>query len=133
VTVNALLDDASTQTYINNDVAAELGLHGKFQKATVNVLNGQVETFVMMPVKFELKSLDGKVTHNVSAFTTEKVTGDMEVIDWNEYAGRWDHLKKIEFPKIGQKSTVDLLIGVDHADLLYSRQEIRGDEGEPIA
>ena len=55
------------------------------------------------------------------------------MIDWNEYAGRWDHLKKIEFPKIGQKSTVDLLIGVDHADLLYSRQEIRGDEGEPIA
>ena len=72
MTVNALLDDASTQTYINNDVAAELGLHGKFQKATVNVLNGQVETFVTMP--FELKSLDGKVTHNVSAFTTEKVT-----------------------------------------------------------
>ena len=36
VTVNALLDDVSTQTYINNDVAAELGLHGKFQKATVN-------------------------------------------------------------------------------------------------
>ena len=28
---------------------------------------------------------------------------------------------------------MDLLIGVDHADLLYSKQEIRGDEGEPIA
>jgi hypothetical protein len=49
-----------------------------------------------MPVEFELKSLDGKVTHNVSAFTTEKVTGDMQVIDWNEYAGRWDHLKIFE-------------------------------------
>ncbi|CAB4021266.1 Hypothetical predicted protein, partial [Paramuricea clavata] len=95
VTVNALLDDASTQTYINTDVAAELGLHGKFQKATVNVLNGQMETFVTMPVEFELKSLD-------------------------------------EFPKIGQKSTVDLLIGVDHADLLYSKQEIRVDDNQAI-
>ena len=133
IAVNASLDDASTKTYINTDVAAELGLQGKFQKASVNVLNGQVETFVTMPVEFELKSLDGEVTHHVNAFTTEKVTGDMEVVDWNKFAKRWDHLKNINFPKIHQKSTVDLLIGVDHADLLYSKQEIRGDEGEPIA
>ena len=86
VKVNALLDDASTKSYINADVAAELGLQGMMQKATVNVLNGQVKTFVTMPVDFELKSLDGQVIHNVSAFTTEKVAGDMEVIDWNQYA-----------------------------------------------
>ena len=30
--VNALLDDASTKTYINADVAAELGLQGHPQK-----------------------------------------------------------------------------------------------------
>ena len=29
MTVNALLDDASTKIYINADVAAELGLKGK--------------------------------------------------------------------------------------------------------
>ena len=29
VVVNALLDDGSTQTYLNSDVAAELGLEGK--------------------------------------------------------------------------------------------------------
>ena len=38
--LNALLDDASTKTYINGDVAAdELGLEGTMQKITVNVLN----------------------------------------------------------------------------------------------
>ena len=61
IKVNALLDDASTKTYINADVAAELGLQGSFQKTNVNVLNGQVETFLTMPVEFELESLDGKV------------------------------------------------------------------------
>ena len=114
-------------------VAAELGLQGMIQKATVNVLNGQVETVVTMPVDFELKSLDGQVIHNVSAFTTKKVTGEMEVVDWNQYASKWKHLKEITFPKVERRTTLDLLIGVDHADLLYSKQGIPGDVGEPIA
>ena len=37
MTVNALLDDASTKTYINADVAAELGLQGNLQRTNVNV------------------------------------------------------------------------------------------------
>ena len=45
VQINALLDDASTKTYVNADVAAELGLQGRTEKVTVNVLTGQVETF----------------------------------------------------------------------------------------
>jgi len=32
IKVNALLDDASTKTYIKLDVAAELGLQGQLQK-----------------------------------------------------------------------------------------------------
>jgi len=35
---------ARTKTYINADVAAELGLQGHPQRVTVSVLNGQVET-----------------------------------------------------------------------------------------
>ena len=53
MTFNVLLDDASTKTYINADVAAELGLKGKTEQVTVNVLNGQVETFETRPVNFE--------------------------------------------------------------------------------
>ena len=40
--VNALLDDGSTKTYLNADVAAKLGLEGQAQKVNINVLNGQV-------------------------------------------------------------------------------------------
>ena len=32
MTVNALLDDASTKTYVNADAAAKLGLKGKTKK-----------------------------------------------------------------------------------------------------
>ena len=38
--VNALLDDASTQTYLNEDVTAELGLNSTFETIKVNVFNG---------------------------------------------------------------------------------------------
>jgi len=48
----------------------------------VNVLNGQTETFETTPVDVEIESLDGTVKRTVSAFTTEKVTGTLEPIDW---------------------------------------------------
>ena len=83
--VNALLDEASTKTYVNADVAAELWLQGKTEKVTFNVLNGQIET---KPVNVELLSLDCKVNMNVTAYTATRVTGDMTVIDWNEYRSK---------------------------------------------
>ena len=75
--MNALLDEASTKTYINTDVATELGLEGKPQKVTINVLNRQTETFETMPVAVEPETLDASVKITVSAFTAEKVRGNM--------------------------------------------------------
>ena len=75
--VNALLDDASTKTYINTDVAAELGLRGCLQKVNVSVLNGKVETFETSPVECVIESLDGKSCFKVTAFTANRVTGNM--------------------------------------------------------
>ena len=77
--VNALLDGGGTKSYINADVAAELGLQGKTEKVMVNVLNGQVETFESKPVEFQLKSINGSVNMTVNAYTANRVTGDMRV------------------------------------------------------
>ena len=57
--INALLDDGSTQTYLNADIAGKLGLHGEIQKSQVSVINGKVATFETAPVEFALKSLKG--------------------------------------------------------------------------
>ena len=131
--VNALLDDASTKTYLNGDVAAELGLQGIPQKVTVNVLNNQVDTFETTPVKLELESLDGKVNMEISAFTADRVTGDMKAINWRKYAKEWTHLKGIQFPSLAPRDIVDMLIGIDYADLHYSHCDIGGRPSEPIA
>ena len=63
-----------------------------------------------MTVDVDLESLDGKVQCKVNAFTTEKVTGDMEVINWNEYVEKWEQLAGKQFPKIGPNPLIDLLI-----------------------
>lgn len=76
--VNALLDDASTKTYLNADVAAELGLEGSKEDLTVNVLNDNQETFPSSLVEFRISSLNGKTSCMASAFTTQRVTGNMK-------------------------------------------------------
>ena len=128
--VNALLDDVSTKTYINADVAAELGLQGHPQRVTVSVLNGQVETFETSPIECVLESLDGKSSYKITAFTTKQVTGNMDVVDWNSCAKEWSHLKGLPFPKMGPRPIVDILIGLDCVDL---HRDTRGKPGQPIA
>ena len=66
--VNALLDDASTKTYINHDVAAKLGLQGEKEMVMVNVLDGNVEAIETMPVKLTLESVNGRASTSVTAY-----------------------------------------------------------------
>ena len=131
--VNALLDDASTKTYVNADVAAELGLQGQIEKVKVNVLNGQVETFETTPVDIEMESVTGDVKHRVTAYTATRVIGTMSAFDWSKCTQRWSHLRNINFPRTAKRSVVDVLIGIDCADLHCAIQEVRGRPGEPIA
>ena len=83
--VNALLDDASTQTYVNEDVAAELGLNSTFETIQVNLLNGECMSFQTMPVNFGLESVNGDVDIRVKALTAKRVTGNMKVIQWSQH------------------------------------------------
>ncbi|PFX31939.1 hypothetical protein AWC38_SpisGene3221 [Stylophora pistillata] len=87
-------------------------------------------TFETTVVEFTISSLNGKVSKQASAYTTERVTGNKEVVDWRQYQSKWKHLQDIEFPQAGPRTTVDVLIG---ADLLYSLKDVRGRSGEPIA
>ena len=46
--VNAILDDGSTKTYINEDIAEELGIKNRYENVTVTTLNGKSENFRTM-------------------------------------------------------------------------------------
>jgi len=46
---------------------------------------------------------------------------------------KWAHLRNLKFPKLGSRPTIDILIGLDCADLHFSVKDIRGVPGQPVA
>ena len=99
----------------------------------VSVLNGHIETFETSPVECTIESLDGKSQLRITAFTTERVIGDMKAIDWSMCAREWPHLRYMDFPKLGPWPTIYVLIGLDCADLHFSFRDVRGVPGQPVA
>ena len=60
IKVNATLDNASNETFINENVANILGIRETFQTGQVHVLNNTIETFQSMPAKVEIESVNGE-------------------------------------------------------------------------
>lgn len=97
-------------------------------------LNNEVETFQSMPLEVTIESLDGEFCSDIKVKTCPKrVTGDYKVENWRQSKDRWVHLRECDFAEPAQDGCVDLLIGVDNADLHYSRADVRGEEGAPVA
>ena len=69
VKVNAVLDDASNESFVNEEVAGLLGLTAKWETVQVRVLNDSRETFRSMPLKIEIESIDRQFTKTVSVQT----------------------------------------------------------------
>ncbi|XP_065639456.1 uncharacterized protein LOC136072233 [Hydra vulgaris] len=88
VVVNALLDNGSTKTCLNSDVADELSLQGKTEKVTVNMINGKIDSFETMPVEFQLESLNGETKIAVETFTVNNVTGNLKAVNWANLSKR---------------------------------------------
>ena len=125
--INALLDNGSTQTYLNADIAAKFSLHGKKQKSQVSVINGTVA------VEFTLRSMNGQVNNVIEAFTINDVTGDLKTVNWKGINRKWDHLRVVHFPEVNRRNKIDMLIGVDYPGFPFSLKDIRGKPGQPIA
>ena len=78
--VNTVLDDASTASYMNEEVAGALGLSVPYEPVAAQVLNDSVETFDSMPVEVSLESRDGNVEVPFSVFTCPRqITGKYRV------------------------------------------------------
>ena len=133
IKINALLDDGSTTSYLNEDVASEIGLSGEKCLVNVNVINGKTETFETSCVDFIIKSENRSFSADMSAQTTKNVTGRLKPVDWRRISQEWTHLQGIRFPTLGKRSKVDLLIGLDYVELHRSLGDVEGQAGEPVA
>ena len=135
ITINALLDDGSTQTYRNTctAIADELGSeNSNTLQLSVNGLNGQTQVLQSSSALVEPTSIDKSYPTTVTDQTLDRVAGNLEAVNWHKVQQEWAHLKGVRFPEM-TNTHIDMLIGVDHAELHCSLAEIHGQQGEPIA
>lgn len=96
VEVNATLDDASNESFLNEEVARALGLKECYQTVKVHVLNNSVETFQTMPLKIEIKSVNGQFTKENEVKTCPRSeTGNYQVENWRASRDKWPHLASV--------------------------------------
>ena len=69
----------------------------------MNVLNGKVEAFETMPVELEVESAGRQLTRRISALTTDRVTGNLRIIDWRKESNK-------EYPFQSRVPCIPLLI-----------------------
>ena len=133
VFVNCLLDEGSDTTYVNEDVINELGLTGKKEPITVNVANDQTICFMSGTVEIGLESTDGRVDTKIIAKTSNKICGGLKAVNWVNIQGSWNHVRGIPFPRLAKGNRIDVLLGADHYELMYSMKEVAGAPNEPCA
>ena len=131
--VNALLDDASDKSYINESIAEELGLYGPVNQHNVCVINGHVNSFQSMEVTVNLESVEGDIDVTLQAYASQNVAGDVNVVDWQRQKYHWEHLQSIQFPDLAPSAGIDLLIGMNLSQLHYSYRDVKRYAGEPLA
>ena len=69
VKINAILDNASNESFLNEQVAGALGLNEPYQTVKVHVLNNEVKTFESMAVSVTIESVDGQYCKEISVKT----------------------------------------------------------------
>ena len=87
-----------------------------------------------MPPKLTIESVDGQFCKEIQVKTCpKKATGIYKVKDWSKSKENWTHLNECELAKPAKDGQVDLLTGVDNTQLHYSRANVRGSSGDPVA
>ena len=131
--INCILDDGSSQSFLNADVARYLNLaQTDQQKIIVGVLNGASKSFSSASVSVGISAANGSETFQIDLMTTENVTGTLKPFDWTSHAFNFAHLRNIPFTPPA-KGKIDLLLGLDNAFLHKTLQEVSGSIGQPIA
>ena len=130
--INIMLDDGSTGSYIDEDLAVELGLEGKLLPLHTEMLGGYKDVSDSIRTEVEIESLDGNFRSRISCWAKKNVTGRLQSVNWLREKHKWIHLKDIPFQEIAKPEKVDMLIGNDFPELHRSLQEVHAGNG-PVA
>ena len=136
VEARALLDNASSASFVSQRLAQSLHLPRASQRAKISGIAGLTHSSTNQSLtSFSISSVTSPEPKiSVTAVVVPKVTCDLPFSPISFKAG-WDHLSDLELadPGFGQPGRIDLLLGIDVfvAVLLHGRRS--GPPGTPVA
>ena len=99
-----MLDSCSTSSYVSEEAAEELGLHGQNVNLTI-AGTGDIEIQKRSRrVELNVTSLDRSFTTPVQAHVLDNIASDTPAIQWSERKEKWPHLHKI--PSVNSMSFI---------------------------
>ena len=123
--INAILDDGSTQSFINQDIAEFIGLDdSNIEQMDIDMLNNNRSTLLTQEISFEIQNITTKSSFEMLACTTENVCGNLKAVNWNNHKYNFPHLSEVLFNTPVNRGKIDLLIGLDYTNLHASLSEI---------
>ena len=131
-TAHALLDTGSTNTFVSEKLMAKLERDISHTHYKMNTLSGSTDDSAKMTPNIDIASLDG--THvslkNVMVWPSIPVRYPAHEVDFRRYSD----LADLPLHPVCGQSDVDLLIGMDHADILMPLEVRCGsDRKQPYA
>jgi len=129
---NVLLDSASTCSYVSQQLARRLHLHGPLRDMSVAVLGGATIAEKREVVTLRVRHQDSSDSTELEAYVLPDITTDLPIANWSALKSQWPHMADIDFPTVS-RSTIDALVGLNAAKLHSAQEERIGRDGEPIA
>ena len=84
-------------------------------------------------MKIEIESANGQFSKEINVKTClQKVTGNYRVVNSTKHQNKWLHLTQCSLAKAANNRLIDLLVGIDNAELHYSNVDIGWKSGRPI-
>ena len=128
--VMCLLDNGSTNTFMEQSLASRLGLSGPREDISINTLSDKTQSNPMV-VTCDVSNTDGTFSqclNNVLVTSYIPARYPDTCVDLSEYP----YLADIPLPKIKPGTKAELLIGMDHAHLLLPL-EVRCDKSSQMS
>ncbi|XP_060808788.1 uncharacterized protein LOC106133502 isoform X2 [Amyelois transitella] len=133
--VYALLDDGSTATIIEADIATAIGATGPTQNITVNGIGGLSTNKTISFVDFKIK---GRYTHDTFLIKNARAMSGLSLSPQTlhrDNIASYEHLVDLLdiLPYEGAIATPSILIGAEHWYLSITREIRKGKHNEPVA
>jgi len=132
--VNVMLDPCSTSSYISEEAAEELELHGQTLNLTIAGTGGTEIRKCSRQVELTVTNLDGRFSSPLLVHVLDNIAGDTPAIPWTELKKKWPQLCHVPFENVSRGHQVDVMIGSDHPVFHHVLKKACGNQpNDPVA